>query len=48
MPSRVFQGVVQQMKDSVNRNMGVIDSGAVVIASADLALMGKTLSINFE
>ena len=39
--SRMFQGVVLQMKDSVNRTVGVIDSDGVVVACSELTCIGE-------
>ena len=41
MSSRMFQGVVLQMKDSVNRMVGVIDSDGYVVACSDLTIIGE-------
>lgn len=47
MSSRIFQGVVVQMKDAISRPIGVVDSEGSVIASSDLSLMGSHI-INAE
>ena len=41
MSSRMFQGVVLQMKDNVNRTIGVIDSDGYVVASSELTSIGE-------
>ena len=41
MSSRMFQGVVLQMKDSVSRTVGVIDSEGVVVACSELTCIGE-------
>ncbi len=41
MSSRLFQGVIQQMKDAVDRMVGVIDENGVVIACSDLIQVGE-------
>lgn len=41
MSSRMFQGVVLQMKDNVNRTVGVIDSDGVVVACSELTCIGE-------
>ena len=41
MSSRMFQGVVLQMKDSVNRTIGVIDSDGFVVACSELSCIGE-------
>ena len=41
MANRVFQGVVYQMKDAVNRIIGVTDETGTVIAASDLNMIGE-------
>ncbi len=41
MSNRLFQGLVYQMKDAVNRTIGVIDDNGVVIACSELGLLGE-------
>lgn len=41
MPNRLFQGIIHQMHDSVNRTVGVVDNSASVIACSDLARIGE-------
>ena len=41
MSSRMFQGVVLQMKDNVSRTVGVIDSEGVVVACSELTCIGE-------
>ena len=41
MSSRMFQGVVLQMKDSVSRTVGVIDSDGIVVACSELTCIGE-------
>jgi len=41
MPNRLFQSVVHQMKDAVDRTVGVIDESAVTIACSDLNKVGE-------
>lgn len=43
MSSRVFQGVIVQMKEATNREIGVVDSEGLVVASSDLSLMGSCI-----
>ena len=35
MSNRLFQGIVHQMKDAVNRVIGVIDENGTIIACSD-------------
>ena len=41
MPNRVFQSVIQQMKGAIDRHIGVIDEGGVIVACSDLSKMGE-------
>lgn len=47
MSSRTFQGVIVQMKDATDRNIGVIDSEGTVIASTELSLIGTQIGSIF-
>ncbi|MBR6740932.1 MAG: helix-turn-helix domain-containing protein [Clostridia bacterium] len=41
MSRRLFQGLVLQMKEAVNRTVGVIDADGAVIACSDLNMIGQ-------
>ena len=41
MPSRMFQGVVLQMKDNVSRMVGVVDAEGTVVACSELTCIGE-------
>ena len=43
MSSRIFQNVIIQMKDAVDRTIGVVDEQGYVVASSELALIGARL-----
>ena len=43
MSSRIFQSVIQQMKDATKRCFGVADDQGNVIASSDLSMMGYSI-----
>ena len=43
MSSRIFQNVITQMKDSLDRTVGVVDEQGFVIAASELALIGSRL-----
>ena len=43
MSNRLFQGVIHQMKDAIDRSFGVIDENYIVIASSDLSRIGETV-----
>ena len=45
MPNRLFQGVIQQMKETIDRKFGVMDESLTVIASSDLDMIGDQLKI---
>ncbi|MBQ0126092.1 MAG: PucR family transcriptional regulator, partial [Clostridiales bacterium] len=42
MSSRLFQGIIHQMKDAIGRTIGVLDENGVIIACSDLVKMGET------
>jgi carbohydrate diacid regulator len=42
MSNRLFQGVIHQMKDSIDRTIGVIDESFVIIACSELGRIGET------
>ena len=41
MSNRLFQGVVHQMKDAVDRVIGVVDESGVVVACSELTKIGE-------
>ncbi|MCR5090335.1 MAG: helix-turn-helix domain-containing protein [Oscillospiraceae bacterium] len=43
MPSRIFQNVIIQMKDTIDRPIGVVDDQGYVIACSELATIGSRL-----
>ena len=43
MSSRIFQNVIIQMKDAVDRTIGVVDEQGFVVASSELSLIGSRL-----
>lgn len=43
MSSRVFQGVIVQMKEATGRQIGVVDSSNAVISSSELSTIGTKL-----
>ncbi len=42
MSNRLFQGVVHQMRDAIDRVIGVVDDGASIIACSELSKIGIT------
>lgn len=43
MSNRLFQGVIHQMKDSIDRTFGVIDENFTIIACSSLGKIGETI-----
>ena len=43
MSSRIFQNVIIQMKDNVDRTIGVVDEHGFVVACSELAMIGSRL-----
>ena len=41
MSNRLFQGVIHQMRDAVDRTIGVIDETSVIIACSELGRIGE-------
>lgn len=41
MSNRLFQGLIYQMKDAINRVIGVIDDNGVVVACSELGIIGE-------
>ena len=41
MSNRLFQGIIHQMKDTIDRVIGVIDENGVIIACSELARFGE-------
>ena len=46
MSNRLFQSVVHQMRDAVDRTIGVIDETYTVVACSDLGKIGENLEVN--
>ncbi|HIX92649.1 MAG TPA: helix-turn-helix domain-containing protein [Firmicutes bacterium] len=42
MSNRLFQGIIHQMKDAVDRIIGVIDENGVIISCSELVKIGET------
>lgn len=42
MSNRFFQGIVYQLKESINRTVGVIDENGIVVSCSDLIKIGET------
>ena len=42
MSNRLFQGIIHQMTDTVDRTIGVIDETGVIIACSELVKIGRS------
>jgi len=42
MSNRLYQGVIHQMKDAINRTVGIIDESGVIVACSDPRLVGES------
>ena len=42
MSNRLFQGIIHQMKDAIDRTIGVVDSTGTVVCCSDLGKIGET------
>ena len=42
MSNRLFQGIIQQMKEAIDRVIGIVDENGIVIASSELSTIGET------
>ena len=47
MSNRLFQGVIHQIKDAIDRTVGVIDENYMVIACSELGKIGETHEVMF-
>ncbi|MCQ2455197.1 MAG: helix-turn-helix domain-containing protein [Clostridia bacterium] len=45
MSNRLFQGVIQQMKETIDKTFGVLDETQCVIACSDLSKIGEQMAI---
>lgn len=49
MSNRLFQGVIHQMRDAIDRTIGVMDETSVIIACSELGRIGEVNeSVNAE
>lgn len=46
MSNRLFQGVIQQMKDTIDKTIGVIDESNTIIACSELGRIGETMAVS--
>lgn len=47
MANRLFQSVIHQMKDAIDRTIGVIDESGTIIACSELGKIGEVVDIEF-
>ena len=47
MANRLFQSVIQQLKEAIDRTIGVIDESGTVIACSELGKIGENVNIDF-
>ena len=45
MSNRLFQGVIHQMKDAIDRTFGVVDENFSIIASSELGKIGEAFQV---
>ena len=45
MSNRLFQGVIHQMKDSIDKTFGVVDENRTIIACSELGRIGEAINI---
>ncbi|MGN0467628.1 MAG: PucR family transcriptional regulator [Acutalibacteraceae bacterium] len=48
MSNRLFQGIIHQMKDAIDRTIGVVDKAGTIICCSDLGRIGETYFVNFK
>lgn len=42
MPNKLFQGIVNQMREAIDRTIGVVDESGIIIACSELGVIGET------
>ena len=48
MSNRLYQGIIFQMKDAIDRTIGVVNQDGTVICSSNLNLIGETNYVDFS
>lgn len=43
MSNRLFQGIVHQLRENVERTIGIVDENGVIIACSDLVRIGEEM-----
>ncbi len=48
MSNRLFQGIIHQMKDAIDRTIGVVDTAGTIICCRDLSQIGQTNFVDMK
>lgn len=48
MSNRLFQGIVHQMRDAIDRTVGVVDENSNITACSELGMVGENVDFNFS
>ncbi len=48
MANRLFQGVIHQMKDVIDKTFGVVDENSIIIACSELGRIGESLEFMIQ
>ena len=48
MSNRLFQGIIHQMKDAIDRTIGILDETSSVIACSELGRIGEPAGVEFS
>ena len=45
MSTRLFQSVIHQMRDAIERTVGIVDTDSVIIACSELGMIGNSVEL---
>ncbi len=48
MSGRLFQGIIHQTREAIDRTVGVVDSAMTIVACSDLGRVGETANVAIE
>ncbi len=48
MSNRLFQGIIHQMKDAIDRTIGVVDTAGTIICCSDLRRIGESAQVDIR
>ena len=48
MSNRLFQGIIHQMKDAIDRTIGVVDASGTIICCSDLRRIGESAQVDIR